>query len=272
MLYRNCRRAGPRTDLYGIWPRAANRSLIRLGWYGHVLRSTARQSTIPVSPPSRVLCSTGVAASPHTVPISTEYGRLSQIGLELYGPILRSTARHSMILVCPPSHVLCGIRVSVSASESMSSLCIRMVPPLSYSLFFFLSCNPLFIPQIYSISFRVHDAHHALQSLLIPGLRSFIPGVTLSRHCSPGVACSRHYTPSKARSQYCAPSKACSQYCSCSVACCQHYSTGAARFRHYSTGAARPGTAHPRHRSPGAPHPKNPVDDNRDGGAVMGIS
>jgi len=70
--------AAHHTDLYGIWPRVANRSQIRPAQYGHVPCTTACHTTILVSLPNRVPCSTGVAASACTVPTCTESGRARQ--------------------------------------------------------------------------------------------------------------------------------------------------------------------------------------------------
>jgi len=79
MQYRCCRLPTHRSEPYGVWPRVANRSQIRLELYGCVLHGTTRHSTIPVSRFNCVPCSTGVAVSPYTVPTCSESGRAQRI-------------------------------------------------------------------------------------------------------------------------------------------------------------------------------------------------
>jgi len=127
--YRCRRLAAHSTDLYGIWPRAANRSQIRCVEYGLVQGSTARHSTIPAYPPHRTPCRPvgNMAARGEPNPNKTgrvpthsaQYRcrRLAAHGTDLYGIsphaanrsqircveyacVQGSTARHSTI---PPS-------------------------------------------------------------------------------------------------------------------------------------------------------------------------
>jgi len=89
------------TDLYGIWPRAANRSQIRRAEYRREQSRTSHHSTIPASPPNRVPCSTGVAASPRTVLTCTEYGhawrtvvKSDRDSMDAYRAVLLVTVRY----------------------------------------------------------------------------------------------------------------------------------------------------------------------------------